>query len=120
MKMKWMTLVVFAIVFAGCASPEKVNTPVNMEAKSYAEALSSADKSCEIDADCTSVNKGCCLCHGKEAVNKEAAAALQNFWLKECSQAACTLQMCYVEINTSCQNRKCVGTPKPMREYVAY
>ena len=57
------------------------------------------------------------MCAGKEAVNKEAAAALQPFFVKECDRAACTLQMCYVDIETSCQNGTCAGTPKPYKNY---
>lgn len=119
MNIKLLGLLGAAVLFAGCAKTVEVKTPVNMKAKNYAEALQSADKSCKVDEDCTSVNKGCCMCAGKEAVNKEAAAALQGFFMKECARAACTLQMCYVDINTSCQNGTCVGTPKPMKDYFA-
>ena len=108
------------IFLAGCATADNSYSPVDVKAKNYEQALQSADKSCKVDADCTAVNKGCCLCHGKEAVNKDAAAALENFWMKDCGQAACTLQMCYVEINTSCQQGKCVGTPKPMKDYAVF
>ncbi|MGN0016367.1 MAG: hypothetical protein ACI37O_03410 [Candidatus Avelusimicrobium sp.] len=117
MNIKLLGLLCAAVLFAGCAKTVEVKTPVNMKAKNYAEALQSADKSCKIDEDCTSVNKGCCMCAGKEAVNKEAAAALQGFFMKECERAACTLQMCYVDIETSCQNGTCVGTPKPYKNY---
>ena len=65
------------LLSAGCAATEQGYQPINPKAKNYAEALRSADKSCQVDADCTSVNKGCCLCHGKEAVNKAAAKALR-------------------------------------------
>lgn len=119
MNIKLLGLLGAAVLFAGCTKTAEVKTPVNMKAKNYAEALQSADKSCKVDEDCTSVNKGCCLCHGNEAVNKDAAAALKPIWEKECALAACTLQMCYVEINTSCQQGACVGTPKPMKEYFA-
>lgn len=118
--MKVITFLFAALLFVGCGTVEKGYSPIDLKAKNYAEALKSADKSCQIDADCTSVSKGCCLCHGKEAVNKDAANALKSFWLNECATAACTLQMCYVEINTSCQKSQCVGTPKPMREYAAF
>lgn len=119
MNIKLLGLLGAAVLFAGCTKTAEVKTPVNMKAKNYAEALRSADKSCKVDEDCTSVNKGCCMCAGKEAVNKDAAAALKPIWEKECALAACTLQMCYVEINTSCQQGTCVGTPKPMKEYFA-
>lgn len=121
MKIKLMGLLAAAVLFAGCGKTVAVkDAPINPQAKNYAEALQSAATSCKVDADCTSVKKGCCLCNGYAPVNKEAAAALQPLWEKECSMAACTLQMCYVEINTSCQNGVCVGTPKPMEDYVAY
>lgn len=117
MNVKLLSFLCTAVLFVGCAKTAEVKSPVNLKAKNYAEALKSADKTCKIDADCTAVNKGCCMCAGKEAVNKESAAALQGFWMKECERAACTLQMCYVDIDTSCQNGICVGTPKPYKEY---
>lgn len=82
MNIKLLGLLGAAVLFAGCAKTAEVKTPVNMKAKNYAEALQSADKSCKVDEDCTSVNKGCCLCHGNEAVNKDAAAALKPIWEK--------------------------------------
>lgn len=121
MKINLGVLVLAGMLFVGCASNTTVkNAVVNPKAKNYAEALESAAKTCKVDADCTSVKKGCCLCNGYAPVNKEAAAALKPMWEKECSMAACTLQMCYVEINTSCQEGVCVGTPKPMKDYIAY
>lgn len=118
MNIKLLALLCVPALFVGCAKTAEVKTPVNLKAKNYMEALQSADKSCKIDADCTSVNRACCMCAGKEAVNKEAAAALQPFFVKECARAACTLQMCYVDIETSCQNGTCVGTPKPYKNYL--
>ncbi len=121
MKTNVCVLLLAGVLFAGCASNAPVkNAVVNPEAKTYAEAVASAAKTCKVDADCTSVKKGCCLCNGYAPVNKEAAAALKPMWEKECAMAACTLQMCYVEINTSCQDGVCVGTPKPMKDYIAY
>lgn len=119
MNIKLLGLLGVALFVAGCAATEQAASPINVKAKTYAEALQSADKSCRVDEDCTSVNKGCCLCHGKEAVNKAAAKALQSRWNKECADGVCTLEMCYVELNTSCQNGTCVGTPKPMKDYFA-
>lgn len=120
MDSKLLGLMCAALVFAGCAKTVEVKTSVNLKSKNYMEALQSADKSCKVDEDCTSVNKGCCLCAGKEAVNKEAAALLRGFWMKECERAACTLQMCYVDIETSCKNGTCTGTPKPKKNYMVY
>ena len=119
MNIKLAGLLGIVLLSAGCAATEQGYQPINPKAKNYAEALRSADKSCQVDADCTSVNKGCCLCHGKEAVNKAAAKALQSRWNKECADGVCTVEMCYVELNTSCQNGTCVGTPKPMKDYFA-
>ena len=121
MKQNLCIMIVAGLFFAGCAANTPVkNTVVNPKAKNYTEAVESAAKTCKVDAGCTSVKRGCCLCNGYAPVNKEAAAALQPMWEKECAMAACTLQMCYVEINTSCQNGVCVGTPKPMEDYMAY
>ena len=119
MNIKLLGLLGVALFVAGCAATEQGAAPINLKAKTYAEALRSADKSCQVDADCTSVGKGCCPCAGNEAVNKDAAKLLKQRLNKECAQAVCTLQMCYVEINTSCQNGTCVGTPKPMKDYFA-
>lgn len=120
MNIKLLGLLCAVVLFAGCGKTvESKYMPINANAKNYAEALKSADKACKVDADCTSVKKGCCMCHGNEAVNKDAANALKPVWEKECAMAACTLQMCYVEINTSCQKGTCVGTPKPMKDYFA-
>lgn len=121
MKSNILFLFFAGVLLTGCASTGTIPAgPINSKAKNYTEALQSAAKACKVDADCTSVKKGCCLCNGYEAVNKEAAAALKPMWEKECAMAACTLQMCYVEINTACQEGVCVGTPKPMKDYVAY
>ncbi len=121
MKNNLIVMLFAAVLFVGCTKTVPVkDMPINANAKNYAEAVQSAATSCKVDADCTSVKRGCCLCNGYAPVNKEAAAALQPMWEKECAMAACTLQMCYVEINTSCQNGVCVGTPKPMEDYMAY
>lgn len=114
---KLMILLGAVVLLAGCAKTLELKTPVNLKAENYTQALKSADKTCKVDEDCAAVNKGCCMCAGKEAVNKEAAAALQPFFVKECARAACTLQMCYVEIDTSCQKGVCVGTPRPYKDY---
>lgn len=117
MNLKLLTFLGAAVLLAACSQTVEVKAPVELKAKNYKEALQSADKSCKVDADCTSVNKACCMCAGREAVNKDAAAALQPFFVKECARAACTMQMCYVDIETSCQNGTCVGTPKPYKNY---
>ena len=113
MKINLMAFLAVAVLLAGCAATEQGYQPINPKAKNYAEALKSADKSCQVDADCTTVNKGCCLCHGKEAVNKAAAKALHSRWDKECANGVCTSDMWYVELNAYCHNGPCVGTLKP-------
>ena len=115
---KAILLIICAAALAACSSaPKRVG--INAVPAKVTKAIAKADKSCTVDADCAAVQKGCCMCAGYEAVNKAAAAALKPIWEKECALAACTLQMCYVEINTSCQQGTCVGTPKPMKEYFA-
>ena len=72
MKIKLMGLLAAAVLFAGCGKTVAVkDAPINPQAKNYAEALQSAATSCKVDADCTSVKKGCCLCNGYAPVNKE-------------------------------------------------
>lgn len=113
-----MLLLVAGLFVCACASKPQM-AGVNTVPASYAKLVAEADKSCQTDADCVAVKKGCCLCQGYESVNKEAAAKLQAKWENECAVAACTLQMCYVEINPVCKNNVCTGTPKPMDSYVA-
>ena len=110
-------LFVVGIFLVGCSTPQPVNAPVNPKAQNYAQALESASKTCQVDADCTSVNKGCCLCQGKEVVNQEAALALRSFWNKECAKAICTLQMCYTDIETWCERGTCKSKPKVRANY---
>ena len=115
-----MFVVSIGLLSVGCCGDKAVKKAnAASKAATYAEALKLADKSCKTDADCTSVKKGCCMCDGNEAVNKTFAAAIQPVWEKDCAMKPCTLQMCYVEINTSCRQGVCTGTPKPMNEYFA-
>lgn len=106
-----------AFLFAGCASQEIGYQPINVKAKNYTQALESADKACQIDADCAVVSKGCCLCQGKEVVNQSAALALRPRWEKECAKAVCTLQMCYTDIETWCERGTCKSKPKARPNY---
>ncbi len=118
--MKKVFLILAAAGLLGaCASAAKPQVMVNGAPSSYTQELAKADKSCQTDADCVAVKKGCCMCQGYESVNKAAAQKLQQQWEKECAMAACTLQMCYVEIDPVCQNNVCTGTPKPMDSYIA-
>ena len=111
---KVLLLVCMAASLAACASG---GAGINAVPAKLTKAVAAADKTCQTDADCVAVQKGCCPCAGFEAVNKAAAKALQSRWNKECADGVCTLEMCYVELNTSCQNGTCVGTLKPMKDY---
>lgn len=108
-----------AVLFAACSGGNKKTFAVNSKPESLALALENADKQCQSDSDCVAVNKGCCMCAGYEAVNAKAAEKIKNIWQKECALAACTMQMCYVEIIPSCKNNVCVGEPKPYESYFA-
>ena len=46
MKNNLMAFLAVAVLLAGCAATEQGYQPVNPQAKNYAEALKSADKSC--------------------------------------------------------------------------
>ena len=111
MKKFMLPLFALGIFLVGCSTPQPTNAPINLKAKNYAQALESASKKCQVDADCTSVNKGCCLCNGREVVNQEAALALRSFWDKECAKAVCTLQMCHTQIETWCERGECKSKP---------
>ena len=117
MKSTIFGLIAVGSLLVGCSTPQPVNAPVNLKAKNYAQALESASKKCQVDADCTAVNKGCCLCQGKEVVSQEAAIALLSFWNKDCSKAVCTLQMCYTDIETWCERGTCKSKPKVRSNY---
>ena len=117
MKITVFSLAVVGLFLTGCASQEMGYQPINLKAKNYTQALESADKSCQIDADCTAVSKGCCLCQGKEVVNQSAALALRTMWNKECAKAVCTLQMCYTDIETWCERGECKSKPKKIANY---
>lgn len=112
---KTLLFLVCSFVMAACASGNK---PAE-KAVSYTQQVAQADKSCQTDADCVAVKKGCCLCDGYESVNKKAEESLKAAWSQECATTPCTLQMCYVEITPVCKNNVCTGTPKPMDSYIA-
>ena len=117
MKITIFSLVAMGLLLVGCATQEQGTSPINTKAKKYTEALESASKTCQVDADCTSVNKGCCLCQGREVVNQEAALALRPLWNKECAKAVCTLQMCYTQIETWCERGECKSKPAARPNY---
>ena len=93
-------LVLFGALLAGCASADKSNT--------Y-QGIIEANRDCQTDADCVAVNRTCCRCDGKVAVNRRAAAALRGKWVAECTSAPCLQVMCFTDLDVSCQNNRCVG-----------
>lgn len=96
-----------ALLGAGCMSGElKLADPVAV--KAYQLQLQES-KACTADADCVAVSKGCCECDGQEAVNKKYAGDLSAQREKACGVGPCTLQMCYEDIQVSCENQVCVG-----------
>ena len=120
MKLNLVGILAVIVFMAACGKTvETKYSPIDPKAKNYAEALKSADKTCKVNEDCIAVQKGCCPCNGQESVNKAAARALQPIRERECASGVCTLQMCYTDINVSCQRGLCVGTPKPMKDYFA-
>lgn len=94
---------VASVLGAGCASAPK-------SAHTYAQIIQ-ANQDCQTDADCVAVNRSCCRCDGKVAVNRRAAASLRTKWLSECPMAVCTQEMCRTDLNVSCQNNRCEGIP---------
>lgn len=95
-------LLVAGVLGAGCASAPK-------NGHIYTQLIQ-ANQDCRTDADCVAVNRSCCRCDGKVAVNRRVAAALRTKWLSDCPTAVCTQEMCYTDLNVSCQNNRCVGT----------
>lgn len=103
---------------AACSSqPKRVG--INAVPAKLTSAISKADRTCTVDADCAAVQKGCCECAGYTAVNAKAAEKIQKIWDKSCQMAPCTREMCYVRITAECQQGICVGKPNPMDSYFA-
>lgn len=109
-------LIACAALLAACSSSSKTVSINAMPVKLNA-AIMAADRACTTDADCVAVKKGCCECAGYEAVNVQAAEKVQKVWEKECTNAPCTREMCYVQIDPVCENNVCVGKLKPMDSY---
>lgn len=113
---KLFVLMGCALVLAACsAAPRAV--AINAMPVKLSDAINAADKACLVDSDCVAVKKGCCECAGYEAVNAKAAEKVQKVWEKECTNAPCTREMCYVQINPVCEDNMCVGELKPMDSY---
>lgn len=115
MKKPYLLLACAALLAACSSSPKTVS--INAMPVKLNEAIMAADKACTTDADCVPVKKGCCECAGYEAVNAQAAEKVQKVWEKECTNAPCTREMCYVQIDPVCENNVCVGKLKPMDSY---
>lgn len=113
---KTLFLLLCVGLVAACASAPK-RPGINAVPETVTKAITKADRSCTVDADCVAVQKGCCMCAGYEAVNAESAQKVQKAWNKACIPAACTREMCYVQITPLCQDGVCVGKPKPMDSY---
>ncbi len=95
-------LLLAGVLGAGCSSAPK-------KAATYAQVIQ-ANQDCQTDADCVAVNRSCCRCDGKIAVNRRVAGTLRAKWLSECPTAVCTQEMCYTDLSVSCQANRCVGT----------
>lgn len=103
MKQKAILFVLIAAggMLFGCASADK-------EAGTYSGIIR-ANQDCRTDADCVAVNRTCCRCDGKVAVNRRVASRLRAKWLAECTTAPCLQNMCYTDMEVSCTNNRCVG-----------
>ena len=104
------------VLLSACSSSPK-SVDINAMPVKVNKAITQADRTCAVDADCTAVKKGCCECAGYEAVNAKAAEKVQKVWEKECAAAPCTREMCYVQIDPVCEGNVCVGKLKPMDSY---
>lgn len=103
---KLLLLTCCAAVLSACAA---TNPGINTVPAKLTAAIKKADKSCQVDADCVAVQKGCCMCAGYEAVNKNAAAKVESVFEKQCASGACTREMCYVQIEPICKQNVCTG-----------
>lgn len=110
-------LCAFCAIAFGCASTAIHTKDPDLVAKYQQKLLES--KACQTDADCVAVSKGCCLCDGQEAVNKQFQMDLDKQREKACGVGPCTLQMCYTDIDVACVDNICTGTLKPMSAYYA-
>lgn len=116
MKNSYFFIFAVAVLLTACSSAPK-SVGINAIPSKVTKAITQADRTCKTDADCAAVKKGCCECAGYEAVNVNAAEKVQKVWNKECQMAPCTREMCYVQINPSCEENVCVGKLKPMDSY---
>ena len=110
-------LCAFCAAVSGCASTVIHTKDPDLVAK-YQQKLLEI-KACQTDADCVAISKGCCLCDGQDAVNKQFQMELDKQREKACGVGPCTLQMCYTDIDVACVDNICTGTLKPMSSYYA-
>ncbi|WP_177746023.1 hypothetical protein [Candidatus Avelusimicrobium fimicolum] len=103
---KILIVLACAAALGACASS---GAGINATPAKLTKAVAAADRTCQTDADCVAVQKGCCPCAGFEAVNKTAAAKVQNVLEKACANAGCTREACYTRITTACVNNVCTG-----------
>ena len=103
-----LTAFIFAGLFGMGCSSNKLQLANPSAVKAYQQQLQES-KACTVDADCVAVSKGCCECDGQEAVNKKYVEDLSVQREKACGVGPCTLQMCYEDIQVSCENQVCVG-----------
>lgn len=105
---KILFFAVMSALCAACSSTPK-EMGINAMPVKLTKAISNADLSCQTDADCVAVQKGCCMCAGYQAVNRLAAEKVQAVWEKSCKDAPCTREMCYVQITPKCEQNVCTG-----------
>ena len=89
---KILIVLACAAALGACASS---GAGINATPAKLTKAVAAADRTCQTDADCVAVQKGCCPCAGFDA--------------------GCTREACYTRITTACVNNVCTGkliTPK--------
>ena len=116
--MKKACFLVFAAALLAACSATPKRAEINAVPAALTKVIAQADRSCKTDADCVAVKQGCCECAGYDAVNAKSAEKIQKVWNKECQAAACTREMCYVQIDPVCEQNVCVGKLKPMDSYL--
>lgn len=105
---KALLLTVCAAILAACSSAPK-SVGINAVPAGLTKAIGKADRVCVQDADCTAVQKGCCMCDGYIALSKAGAETVKTAFDKVCAMAPCTREMCRVQITPKCVNNVCTG-----------
>ena len=104
---KILIVLACAAALGACASS---GAGINATPAKLTKAVAAADRTCQTDADCVAVQKGCCPCAGYEAVSKTAAQKVQAVLDKACANGGCTREACYTRITTQCVSHVCTGT----------